>query len=167
MTGMRNVRGGLILLSAGLLGGMLMSLYAFEPIIQPSAGLDQYNDVPRRLLRLAHIAAIMLPILNIAIGPWLDRLALSERARAFASHALLIGAVGVPAGLALQAIWEPARVLHLAGFPVVLFCAAVLVVSFGALRTPREAFLQNVAKAALPCEDQPRLRHPDLARRGS
>lgn len=148
MIGARNVKGGLILLSVGLLGGLAMSLYAFEPIVQPPGALDQYDDLPRRLLRLAHIAAIMLPVLNIAIGPWLDRLKLSDRARAFASHALLIGAVGVPAGLALQAVWEPARTIHLAGFPVVLFCVGVFVVSFGALRTPREAFLQNAGQAA-------------------
>jgi hypothetical protein len=141
MIGAKNVKGGMLLASLGLLGGLGMSLYAFEPIVRPPAALDRYDDLPRRLLRLAHIAAIMLPLINIVLGGWIDRLELPTSAKRWASGLLLAGAALVPAVLALQAVWPPAGALHLAGVPVVAFCLGVFLVTAGALRTDlREDF---------------------------
>ncbi len=133
--GGRNVRGGLILVSVGLLAGLAMSLYAFQPIVKPPAALDQYDDLPRRLLRLAHIAAIMLPLLNIVLGGWLDRLKLPLAAKKWSSWLMLLGAILVPLALAAEAVWAPARAVHLPALPVTGFCVGVLIVSIGALRT--------------------------------
>jgi hypothetical protein len=134
--GARNVRGGLVLLSVGLFLGLVMSLYAFVPMVpRVPAGFDHYDDLPRRLLRLAHVAALMLPLINVVIGGWLDRLALSARAKEAASRLLLWGAVGVPAGLMLEAALPLARTVHVSGVPVLLFCAGVGLVSVGASRT--------------------------------
>lgn len=141
MIGAKNVKGGMLLASLGLLGGLGMSLYAFEPIVRPPEALDRYDDLPRRLLRLAHVAAIMLPLMNVVLGGWIDRVALSTSAKRWASGLLLAGAALVPAALALQAVWPPAGALHLAGGPVVAFCLGVFVVTVGALRTDlREDF---------------------------
>ena len=118
-----------------LLAGLAMSLYAFQPVVQPGAALDQYDDLPRRLLRLAHIAAIMLPLINIVFGTWLDRLRLSTAAKEWASRLLLAGAVAVPLALALEAISAPARAIHLSALPVLGFCSGIFIVSFGAART--------------------------------
>lgn len=135
MIGAKNVKGGLVMISLGLLAGLAMSLYAFEPIVRPPASLDDYNDLPRRLLRLAHISAIMLPLMNVVLGGWIDRLALSRPAKRCASLLLLLGGAFVPVALGLQAAWAPARGLHLAGGPVVAFCLGVFLVTIGALRT--------------------------------
>ena len=139
MTGARNVRGGILMLSGGLFLGMLMSLYAFVPMVpRVPSGLDQYDDLPRRLVRLAHVAAIMLPIINIVLGGWLDRLPLTARTRERVSWALLLGGAGIPVALLVEAFWPPARELHLSGLPVVAFCSAVFVCGAGAARwTPR------------------------------
>ena len=133
--GGRNVRGGLILLPLGLLGGLAMSLYAFQPIVNPPASLDRYDDLPRRLLRLGHIAAIMLPLINIVLGGWLDRLRLSPAAKQGASWMMLLGAIFLPLALALEAAWEPARHLHPSGLPAIAFCAGLWVVGWGAVKT--------------------------------
>jgi hypothetical protein len=133
--GARNVKGGLILVSVGLLAGLAMSLYAFQPVVKPPASLDQYDDLPRRLLRLAHIAAIMLPLLNVVLGGWLDRLRLSLAAKRWASWLMLLGAVLVPLALAFEAICPPARPFYPSALPVVAFCAGVFIVSVGALRS--------------------------------
>ncbi len=135
MIGAKNVKGGLVLVSLGLLAGLGMSLYAFEPIVRPPASLDDYDDLPRRLLRLAHIAAMALPLMNIVLGGWIDRLNLSRPAKQCASLLLLLGGALVPVALWLQAAWAPARALHLAGGPVVAFCLGVFLVTLGALRT--------------------------------
>lgn len=133
--GARNVRGGLVLVSVGFLAGLAMSLYAFQPVVQPGAALDQYDDLPRRLLRLAHIAAIMLPLINIVFGAWLDRLRLSHAAKEWASRLLLAGAVAVPLALGIEACWAPARDVYLSALPVIGFCSGVFIVSVGAMRT--------------------------------
>jgi len=134
--GQRNVRGGLVLLAAGLALGLAMSLYAFTPMVRVPAPLDQYDDLPRRLVRLAHIAAVMLPVINIAVGSCLDRVALSGPARRYASALMLGGAAALPATLLVEAAWPLARAVHLSAPPAVGFCAGVFVVSVGALRRP-------------------------------
>ena len=45
-----------------------MSLYAFQPLVPVPASLMRYDDLPRRLLRLAHIAGVMLPLINVVTG---------------------------------------------------------------------------------------------------
>lgn len=135
MIGSRNVKGGLLLVSLGLLAGLGMSLYAFEPLVPPPAALAHYDDLPRRMIRLAHISAIMLPLLNIVLGGWIDRLSLSRPAKECASLLLLLGGALVPVALGLEAAWAPARSLHLAGPPVVAFCLGVFQITLGALRT--------------------------------
>ena len=134
MIGARNVRGGLILISLGFLSGLVMSLYAFEPMVPVPGSLQSYDDLPRRLLRLGHIAAVMLPLLNVVFGGWLDCLNLPSRAKQWASWLLLVGAAAVPAALFVEAVWAPARDLRVSAVPVIAFCAGVFLVSFGACR---------------------------------
>lgn len=135
MIGAKNVKGGLVLVSLGLLAGLAMSLYAFEPLVSPPASLAHYDDLPRRLLRLAHIAAIMLPLINVVLGGWIDRLSLSRAQKQVASWLLLLGGALVPVALSAEAAWAPLRSLHLVGVPVVAFCLGVFQVTMGALRT--------------------------------
>jgi hypothetical protein len=134
MTGARNVKGGLLLLSVGLAGGLAMSVYAFTPMIPVPAELAHYDDLPRRLIRLAHIAAIMLPLINIVLGSWLDRLTLPPSARQAASWLLLGGAAGLPLTLALEALLPVVIPWHLSAFPAIAFCLAVFVTAAGAFR---------------------------------
>lgn len=135
MHGARNVRGGLVLLFFGVAGGLVMGLYAFEPMVAPPAGLARYDDLPRRLVRLAHIAAVMLPLLNIALGAWLDRLVLSPGLAEAASRLLLAGAVGLPSTLMLQAFVPVAGRWHLSAIPAVAFVVGLAIVALGAWRT--------------------------------
>jgi len=135
MSGARNVKGGLVLLSLGLAAGLAMSLYAFAPLVPVPRALAHYDDLPRRLIRLSHIAAIMLPLINVAVGPWLDRLDLRPAARGAASWLLLGGAVGLPLALALEAFVPALIPLHPSAPPALAFCAGAFIVSAGAWRT--------------------------------
>jgi hypothetical protein len=134
--GARNVKGGLILLPLGILAGLAMSLYAFVPMVTVPDGLRHYDDLPRRLLRLGHIAAIMLPLLNIAVGSWLDRLSLSLIWKRVASTLLLAGAIFLPLALVAQAAWPVTRELHIAGVPAIAFTMGTVIAGIGALKTP-------------------------------
>jgi len=134
MTGARNVKGGLVLLSVGLAAGLAMSVYAFRPMVPVPAELAHYDDLPRRLIRLAHIAAIMLPLINVVLGPWLDRLNLAPFARQAASWLLLGGAAGLPLTLALEALLPIVIPWHLSAPPALAFCLAMFLTAAGALR---------------------------------
>jgi len=134
MTGARNVRGGLVLLALGIAAGMAMSLYAFQPMIAVPQGLVRYDDLPRRLFRLAHIAAIMLPLINLVVAPLLDRLPFGRRAREAASRLLLLGAATLPAALAVEGLFPVLIPLHLSALPATVFAAGVFLTSAGAWR---------------------------------
>jgi hypothetical protein len=147
MSGARNVKAGLALITLSLVGGLAMSLYAFVPMVRVPEGLLQYDDLARRLLRLAHVAAVMLPLLNVVFGLLLDRLCLSCAVRELSSFLLLAGAVGLPLALGAEALVPAAREWHLAGPPAVAMTLGTLLVTLGALRTPARELL------ALPRRD--------------
>ena len=130
MTLQRNVRAGLLLLPLGLLAGLGMSLYAFHPIVKAPWA---YDELPRRLLRLGHIAAVMLPLINIIVGPWIERIRLGPKAQRWASELLIWGAVGLPLALALEAFIPGLRPLHPSGIPAVAFTLGTILVGGAAL----------------------------------
>ena len=134
MTGARNVKGGIVMLPLGLAAGLAMSLYAFKPMVAVPPALAHYDDLPRRLFRLAHIAAIMLPLINIALGSWLDRLSLRPGARQAASWLLLLGGVALPAALAVEGLFPNLIDLHLSAVPAIAFFAGAFLAGAGALR---------------------------------
>src|SRR5262249_19517555 len=139
--GARNIKTGLVLLAVSLVGGLAMSLYAFVPMITVPAGLIQYDDVPRRLFRLAHVAAVMVPLLNVVCGLVLDRLRLPLRLKKLTSVLLLAAAVGLPLALAAQGAVPLAREWHVAGPPAVASAVAAALMAVGALRTPANELL--------------------------
>ena len=138
--GASNVKGGLVLLPLGLVAGLLMSLYAFVPMVPVPGALAVYDELPRRLIRLAHIAAIMLPVLNIVMGCWIDRLSLSTGWKRAASRLLLAGAILLPAALFVEGLSPMARLVHAAALPAMIFTLGTVIVSLGALRTPLAGF---------------------------
>jgi hypothetical protein len=149
MIGARNVKMGFALLALSLVGGLAMSLYAFVPMIRVPASLDQYDDLPRRLFRLAHIAAVMLPLLNIVVGFTLDRLRLSRGWKEWTSVLLLAGAVGLPLALAAQGLSPLAREWHIAGPPAVAMTLGVVASAVGALRTPARELIYGGVRPPL------------------
>ena len=153
MTGARNVKGGPVLLSSGLAAGLGMSLYAFQPVVPVPASLMRYDDLPRRLLRLAHIAAVMLPLINVVVGPWLDRVRLPVHAREAASWLLLLGAITLPYALALEAAVPTLIALHLSALPAVAFCLGLFIVSAGAYRTNFTTEVRHAASDRRGTED--------------
>ena len=105
-------------------------------------GFQSYGDLPRRMARLAHIAAVMLPLINIVIGSKLDLLALSPKWRRWASWLLLLGAVTLPPALLAQALSPTLAALHVSGVPAFALTAALLITAGGALRSRGAALLQ-------------------------
>lgn len=139
--GARNVRWGLVLLPLGLLSGLGLSLFAFVPLVPPPGGFESYGDLPRRMARLAHIAAVMLPLINIVIGSKLDRLALKPQRKRWASWLLLGGALSLPPALLAQALSPTLAALHVSGAPAFALTLALLITAMGAFRARGAALI--------------------------
>ena len=88
-------------LSVGLCVGAWMGLGFRRP-----DWLGGYGSWPRRMVRLGHIAMIMLGVLNILFAHSAARIALPQFWTGFASIGLVVGALGMPLGCFLAA-WRP------------------------------------------------------------
>lgn len=102
-TGHVNRAAGWLLFLAGIIGGMLMGMWAFDGPVSAPAALADYSSLPRRLTRLAHIAAMALGITNILYGQELPRVLLSARTRAIGAWSMVTAGVLMPLVLTLAA----------------------------------------------------------------
>ncbi len=94
--------------------------------------LKGYASLPRRMVRLAHVALAALGIINIAFAHTSRDLALPASLVTVASWALIIAAISMPA--CCLAIARGSRRFGLFGLPVSSLAAAVGITIGGLLR---------------------------------
>ena len=98
-------------LALGALSGMLMGLWSFGgPVPAPDA-IGDYGDLPRRLLRLGHIAFFGLAFLNLILARHVPSLPLGVKAMRGTLGCMNFGNVALPAALIAAAFWEPLKYL--------------------------------------------------------
>ncbi|MDJ1017581.1 MAG: hypothetical protein QNJ35_13800 [Paracoccaceae bacterium] len=116
----------------GALSGMVMGLWSFNGPFPTPDWIGPYDSLPRRFLRLAHIAMFALGILHMLVArqiteapvrPDLDRLAL---------RSILIGNIGMPAVLIAATIWQPLK--YLAAIPSTAVTVAIAICALSAIR---------------------------------
>ena len=127
----RVVRSAWWLIATGMLSGAVLGLWSFGGPVPAPPGFESYADVPRRLLRLSHIALIALPVIGLAYVRYVA--GLSARTRAIGCRLWLFGMAGLPALLALTAVVPP--VLYFLPFPVLSLSLAVVLLAHGLGRT--------------------------------
>lgn len=132
--GRRNQVAAWWLLGMGLSVGAVLGLWSFYGPIAPPRMLAEYEDIPRRLLRLAHIALVALPILNLQYVPWIRQSRWSRRFQRMACDALLVGTMGLPIVLAAAAFWPAA--LFVSPVPVGCLITAVFALALGLSTRP-------------------------------
>ena len=121
--------------------GAVLGLWSFGGPVAPPPGFRAFDDLPRRLVRLGHIAAIALPALNLLYVPWMARSRWGGSTRRAGCRLLLFGTVALPSFLMLAAFWDPG--LYLLPFPVTALIAAVWLLAAGLparARDPREGW---------------------------
>lgn len=98
-------------MALGALSGMLIGLWSFGgPAPVPDA-IGDYGDLPRRLLRLGHIAFFGLAFLNLILARQVPSLPLGVKAMRGALGCMNFGNVALPAALIAAAFWEPLKYL--------------------------------------------------------
>jgi len=131
--GRRNVVWGWIGICSGAISGLIIGGWSFGGVIPPPPGFENYGDLARRMVRLAHVAMFMLPIINILIGKELDGLALSDTWKRRASTLALVGMIGIPLGLLLGGLIHP-LLQHVLGLPACCLLAALALVAYGKVK---------------------------------
>jgi hypothetical protein len=127
--GHANVRVAWWMIGASMAVGAVLGLWSFGGPVSPPPGFRAFDDLPRRLVRLGHIAAIALPALNLLYVPWMARSRWSEAARRAGCRLLLFGTVALPILLMLAAFWDPGR--YLLPLPVAALILAVCLLAAG------------------------------------
>ncbi len=134
--GRRNVVWGWMAMWIGILSGSILMAWSFGGPFPAPPGFEDYGSLPRRMTRLAHIAQVMLPLINIVIGRELDRVYLSDRWKQICSWCAIVGMVGVPTGLLLASVVH-VSLKYVAVVPVNCFLFALVLMGIGTLRASR------------------------------
>ena len=127
--GQLNIYWGWIWMVLGIASGSLIGMYAFAGPFKSPKNHEDYNSLPRRLVRLAHIAMFMLPLINIAYGHHIDLIPLSETWKVIGSYGMIICMIGVPTLLILASFYLPFKYLEVV--PVSAGFLALSIISYG------------------------------------
>ena len=127
--GRANVQVAWWMIGGSMAVGAVLGLWSFGGPVPPPPGFRAFDDLPRRLVRLGHIAAIALPVLNLLYVPWMARSRWGGSTRRAGCRLLLFGTVSLPSFLMLAAFWDPG--LYLLPFPVTTLIAAVWLLAAG------------------------------------
>lgn len=141
--GRRNVVWGWCAIVLGPSVGSILMAWCFGanntagPFPAPFPWLEDYGSVERRMLRLAHVAMVMIPLINIVLGHELDQVALSGRWKRRASWLAALAIPGVPLGLTLAGVSGVVDLKYLSVPGVYAFIAALAIVAVGKVRQHR------------------------------
>lgn len=127
--GQLNIHWGWIWMVLGITSGMILGMWSFSGPLPTPPGHKDYSDLNRRLVRLAHIAMFMLPLINIVFGQYVDAIPVSESLRQYASYGMVICMMGVPTFLILASFYLPFK--YVASIPVFCGFFALAVMSYG------------------------------------
>jgi hypothetical protein len=132
--GQVNVRVAWWMIGASMAVGAVLGLWSFGAPLTPPPGFRAFDDLPRRLVRLGHIAGVALPALNLLYVPWMARTRWSRATRRAGCGLLLFSTLALPGFLGLAAFWGPG--LYLLPVPVLSLIAAVWLLAAGLRRRP-------------------------------
>jgi len=126
--GNRNISFGWLWILVGIIAGAIMGMWSFNgPLTSP---LGEYTALPRRMVRLAHIAFIALAIINILYGYEIDRI--KSKFKNLGSQFMIYGAILMPLFLIGAAFFEPLK--YLTVIPATLVMIALLIIVLGRFR---------------------------------
>ena len=128
-----NIAFGWAWMCLGFIMGMVMGTrveqFGVNTLKRGPDWLGGYESVPRRLLRLSHVAFIMLPLLNIVFGQHIDAALVSFEWKRLASGSMIFGAIGVPLLCLTAAFYRPAKLFL--GVPATAVLVANAIIAYG------------------------------------
>ena len=124
-------------MALGAATGLVMGMWSFDgPVPVPEMlGDGEYDDVPRRLARLGHIALFGLGILNLLLARDLSNLDLDQGQRRVAAWAMNFGNIFLPLPLFAAAAWHPLK--YTMPLPAISVFVAMAIAALGAAKACR------------------------------
>ena len=117
---------------AGALGGMLMGLWSFDGPFPTPEWIGEYDSLPRRFLRLAHVAMFALGVLHMLVARQITMVPLHSVLDRIGLYAMAVGNVLMPTVLIAAALWEPLK--YLTPIPTVAVTTAVTIAALSSIR---------------------------------
>jgi hypothetical protein len=117
--------GGIVV---GIMMGGLMGMYAFKGPFRAPKGHENYTDLNRRMLRLAHIAFIMLPLISMLYGMSIDTLQVPYAYKYYAAICMVILSLGIPVLLIASCFYLPFKYIQVIPFSCGMFALVVMAV---------------------------------------
>ena len=124
-----------IALTSMLLGatsGLVIGLWSFGGPLPEPAWIGGYGDLPRRLIRLAHIALFALGMINLMLARQQAGLDLPSPTRRLALTAMNLGNLLMPA-LLVATVFLPAA-KYLLALPALAVSTALAIAAYGGWR---------------------------------
>ncbi len=113
----------------GIALGSFSSMYAFAGPFSPPKGHENYSGLPRRLFRLAHIAAVALPLITIVYSSHIDGVTLSQQWKLTGAYSMVIATIGIPSLLIVTIFYNPAKYAEF--IPVSAMFLALGIIAWG------------------------------------
>jgi hypothetical protein len=129
--GKMNIILGWITMVTGILSGAIIGMYAFAGPFPAPKGHKDYADLPRRMVRLGHIALVMLPLINVVYGQFIDSIPVSDSLKLFGSWCMIVCMFGVPLFLFMASVYLPFKYLEV--IPVTAGAIGLAIISYGHL----------------------------------
>ena len=107
-----NIDLGWIWMILGILSGSVLGMWSFGGPMPLPKGFEEYSSLPRRMIRLAHIAFFALPMISILYGLTIDQAAISDQMKQLGCHCFLVCMFGVPTLLIAGAYYNPIKYLE-------------------------------------------------------
>ena len=123
--GQKNITFGWAWILAGIILGAIMGMWSFNgPMPSP---VGDYTSLPRRLMRLSHIAFIALALINILYGYQIDKV--KEKYQKIGSRCMIYGAILMPILLLVAIFMEFFK--YFTVIPAILIIIALIVIVLG------------------------------------
>lgn len=116
----------------GAVTGLVLGLWSFGGPVPTPEWIGAYDALPRRFLRLAHIALFALGMLHLMAFRQISATPVSAGLDRMALQAMAFGNIAMPLTLVAAACWEPSK--FLTPLPALALTFAFAVTAAGAVR---------------------------------
>ena len=123
-------------MAIGALTGLILGLWSFGGPVPVPDLLGEYDALPRRLMRLGHIAFFGLGILNILMAVHLGRIKSGDSHARIALLAMNFGNILLPLTLVCAAFFEPLK--YLMSLPAAAVTLALIISARVAIHAARK-----------------------------
>ena len=121
---------------AGALSGAVMGLWSFNGPFPVPEAIGDYDSLPRRFIRLSHIAMFALGMLHMMVVRQIAARPVRPDIDRVGAVSAAVGNIALPLVLIAAAFWEPAK--YLTAIPVTALTVAFAVATLSAFQPAKE-----------------------------